>query len=62
MTHIAPAVWCDVHEKWGYTRNQAKKVRRRMPDDGLKIYPCKGRFHVGHSVGPNDKRYRKEAS
>ena len=61
MSHMVLAVWCDEHEKWSYTKNYVKVVRRRIGDDGLKIYPCKGRFHVGHSVGPN-RRVRKEAS
>lgn len=61
MSQPAPAVWCHEHEKWAFTRSYVKVVKRRLYDDGVKIYPCKGRFHVGHSVGPNHKP-RKEAS
>lgn len=61
MTSRAPAVWCEECQKWGFTRSLVKVVRRRIGNGGLKIYPCKGRFHVGHSVGPN-KKLRKEAS
>lgn len=60
MGHMK-AVWCEEHAKWAFTKAQAKLVVRRTYESGLKIYPCKGRFHTGHSVGPN-KKPRKETS
>jgi len=59
MSHIARQVWCDEHEKWGFTKNYAKAVRRRMSDPDLQIYRCKGRFHVGHALGPSDETQKR---
>lgn len=47
----ASKVWCDKHKKWSFTKKYAKVVFRQLADSGLRIYPCKGRYHVGHGLG-----------
>lgn len=62
MTHLARQVWCEEHQKWGFTKNYARVVKRRIDDSDLQVYRCKGRWHLGHPPGPNLEDHRKEAS
>ena len=52
---IVPHVsWCEVHEKKGFTKKNAKKmirIARRRGDTGSREYPCRvlpGLWHAGH--------------
>ena len=46
--------WCEVHEKKGFTKDNAKKAIKRMRrkgDTGMREYPCDvipGAWHTGH--------------
>lgn len=61
MSHQFPnqvpyLTWCEHHEKRTFTKDNAKKVRRMLPNaGGMCIYPCRfiqAGWHAGHLPGP----------